>query len=289
MRRIVFFLSALTFLAAILPAFADKSEETIYFGVIPRYNPMVMYRSYQPMMDYLTESTPYKFELRLSRDYIESVEMLRDGRVQIASLGDVTFAEACEAFDAIPILKPLNSRGEPFYQSAIIVPQDSDIHTLNDLHGKTFAFGDLHSTSGNLIPRDFLYRNGITLFDFAGYINLESHDAAAKAVLKGRADAGAVKDVVAQRYQEHGLRILALSEPIPAVPLVVRKDASPDLIEAIKQALLAIDPNDAHWQEKMRGWDPEFRQGFVVAYVEDYEPVMTLMQSIGAGCGIRCH
>lgn len=289
MRLVVLTLLALCCTVSILPAFADKNKETIYFGVIPRYNPMVMYRSYQPLMDYLTESTPYKFELRLSRNYVESVNMLRDGRVQIASLGDVTFAEACEAFDAIPILKPLSSRGEPYYHSAIIVPQNSSIQTLQDLRGKTFAFGDLHSTSGNLIPRDFLFRNGITLFDLAAFINLESHDAAAKAVLKGRADAGAVKDVVAERYQAHGLRILALSEPIPAVPLVVRKDTSPQLIEAIKQALLAIDPKDPQWQDRMKDWDPEFRQGFMPAEVGDYEPVITMMQSIATGCGVRCH
>ena len=31
------------------------SKPVVYLGVIPRYNPMVMYRNYQPIMDYLTD------------------------------------------------------------------------------------------------------------------------------------------------------------------------------------------------------------------------------------------
>lgn len=271
------------------PAQESADKTVVHFGVIPRYNPMVMYRSYQPLMDYLTAATNYRFELRLSRDYVEAVDMLRDGRVQVASLGDVTFAEACEAFGAVPILKPLNSQGDPFYRSAIVVNHNSSIQTVNDLRGKTFVFGDPHSTSGNLIPRDYLFRDGITLFDLASYSNLESHDAVAKAVLKGRADAGAVKDVVAERYREHGLRVLAFSEPMPSVPLVVRKDAPADLVAAIRHALLAIDPREPAWLERMQDWDPEFRYGFALAEEEDYEPIMTLMNSIGTGCGVRCH
>jgi phosphonate transport system substrate-binding protein len=289
MRQVLCTLLALTFLFAIFPAFAQQDRDTVYFGVIPRYNPMVMYRSHQPLMDYLSETTPYKFELKLSRDYLQTVEMLKDGRVQIASLGDVTFAEACEAFDAMPILKPLNSRGEPFYRSAIVVGPNSSIHSLDDLRGRTFAFGDLHSTSGNLIPRDFLFRNGITLFDLGGFINLASHDEVARDVLKGRVDAGAVKDIVAEQYLAHGLKILALSEPIPSVPLVVRKDASPELIDAVSQALLAIDPNDPEWKAKTQDWNSEFSHGYVPAKEEDYEPIMALMDSIATGCGIRCH
>lgn len=282
-------LPLLFLLLGTFPSRATENQDTIYFGAIPRYNPIVMYRSPQPVMDYLTEATPYTFELKLSSNYLETIAMLKDGRVQIAALGDVSFAEICEAFDAVPILKPLNRHGEPYYHSAIIVTAGSDIRTLADLKGKKFAFGDLHSTSGNLIPRDFLHRHGITLFDLGGYNNLESHDAVARAVLKGHFDAGAVQDSVAEQYQIRGLKILALSEPIPAAPLVVRKGTSPALVEAISAALLAIDPLDRSWQVRMNGWNASFRQGYVPARAEDYASIMSLTQSIATGCGIRCH
>lgn len=268
---------------------ATEGKPVVYFGVIPRYNPMVMYRSYQPIMDYLTEHTSYRFELKLSRNYTEAVKLMRTGVTPIASLGDVTFIEAFNAFGARPILRPLNVDGKPFYRSIIILPEDSSIKSLDGLRGKTFAFGDSHSTSGNLIPRHFLYLHGITLFDLGSYENLKSHDAVVKAVLKGKVDAGAVKDVVAQRYVKHGLRFLESSDPIPSVPIVVRPDAPEQLIREVKQALLAIDANDPATNATMKTWDPEFRYGFVEASLDDYRQVIEIMDGVREGCGVRCH
>ncbi len=268
---------------------AKNGKPVVYFGVIPRYNPMIMYRNYQPIMDYLTEKTSYHFELKLSRNYTEAVKFMREGVTPIASLGDVTFIEANRAFGARPILKPLNAQRKPYYRSVIILPEKSHVQNMAELHGKTFAFGDVHSTSGNLIPRHYLFRHGISLFDLARYENLDSHDAVVKAVLKGKVDAGAVKDVVAQRYLPHGLRFLESSDPIPAVPIVVRADAPARLIEEVTKALLAIDATDPVMAARMKSWDPEFRYGFVPASLEDYKDVIQIMDSVPEGCGVKCH
>lgn len=267
----------------------DSSKPVVYFGVIPRYNPMVMYRNYQPIMDYLTANTSYHFELKLSRDYTEAVKLMRTGVTPIASLGDVTFVEAHLAFDAVPILKPLNHDGTPYYRSFIVVSEDSPIQSLEDLRGKSFAFGDAHSTSGNLIPRHHLFVHGITLFDLVSYENLSSHDAVVKAVLKGKVDAGAVKDVVAQRYAKHGLRVLDRSFELPSVPIVVRTDTPKGLIDEVTKALLAIDAHDPQMVERMKGWDPEFRYGFVEANLDDYRQIIDIMDGVREGCGVRCH
>jgi phosphonate transport system substrate-binding protein len=271
------------------PPLPLEDKPVVHFGIIPRYNPMIMYYSYQPMMDYLTQNTPYRFELKLSRDYTETVRNLQSGETPVTSLGGVTCIEAQLGFGAVPILKPLNSEGEPFYRSIIIVREDSPIQTLSELRGKSFAFSSHHSTSGNLIPRYLLFRQGISLFDFSSYVNFDSHDAVAKAVLKGRVDAGAVKDVVAFRHKEHGLRFLAVSEPIPSVPIVIRHDAPAELVEAVKKALLAIDPKDPDHAELMKNWDPEFRYGFAEANEDDYREVYRMMEAIPEGCGIQCH
>jgi phosphonate transport system substrate-binding protein len=271
------------------PPLPLEDKPVVHFGIIPRYNPMIMYYSYQPMMDYLTQNTPYRFELKLSRDYTETVRNLQSGETPVTSLGGVTCIEAQLGFGAVPILKPLNSEGEPFYRSIIIVREDSHIQTLSELRGKSFAFSSHHSTSGNLIPRYLLFRQGISLFDFSSYFNFDSHDAVAKAVLKGRVDAGAVKDVVAFRHKEHGLRFLAVSEPIPSVPIVIRHDAPAELVEAVKKALLAIDPKDPDNAELMKNWDPEFRYGFAEANEADYREVYRMMEAIPEGCGIQCH
>lgn len=261
----------------------------VRFGVIPRYNPLVMYKRYQPIMDYLTAETPYRFELKISKDYPEAVRFLREGITQVSSLGDVTFAEASTEYAAIPILKPRNKDGLPSYRSAIIVRADSPLKEIKEMRGKSMAFGSPHSTSGNLIPRYLLWDNGVHIQDLKRWQNLQHHDAVAKAVLKGQFDAGAVKDVVAEKYQSHGLRIIAWSAPIPAVPLVVRKDAPPDMVKALTAALLKLDRNDPAQLKMMETWDDEFRNGFAPAAKDDYQGIFRMISDIPLGCGVGCH
>lgn len=272
----------------LLPATA-ADKQIIRFGVIPRYNPLVMYKRYQPIMDYLTAETPYRFELKISRDYPEAVRFLQQGVTQISSLGDVTFAEANLRYQAIPILKPLNNDGNPFYRSAIIVKNNSPLSTIKELKGKTMAFGSLHSTSGNLIPRYLLWDNGVRMQDLKSFNNLQHHDAVAKAILKGQFDAGAVKDVVAEKYKPHGLRILAWSKSLPAVPLVVRRDTPPAVVTAITQALLKLDRTNPRHKEIMKTWDDEFCNGFAPAKPADYNMIFRMIRAIPTGCGIGCH
>jgi len=287
MKRISFFACLILLFMQMSAAAADKP--LIRFGVIPRYNPLVMYKRYQPIMDYLTAETPYRFELKISRDYPEAVRFLRDGTTQVSSLGDVTFAEASTQYNAVPILKPRNRDGVPYYRSAIIVRSDSPLKSIRELRGRTMAFGSPHSTSGNLIPRYLLWNNGIGLRDLKSFSNLQHHDAVAKAILKGQFDAGAVKDVVAEKYKTHGLRILAWSAPIPAVPLVVRKDAPPDVVKALTTALLKLDRKNPAHRKMMQTWDDEFRYGFAPATKEDYQGIFRMIRDIPHGCGIGCH
>ncbi|MCM2356724.1 MAG: phosphate/phosphite/phosphonate ABC transporter substrate-binding protein [Geobacteraceae bacterium] len=289
-RRIIFLLVTLLgfiFLPQSQSLSADKP--VVRFGVIPRYNPIIMYKRYQPIMDYLTANTPYKFELKISRDYPEAVRFLTDGVTQVSSLGDVTFAEANVQCAAVPILKPLNREGKPYYRSAIIVREDSPLSSLADLRGRTMAFGSPHSTSGNLIPRYLLWNSGIRLQELKSFTNLKHHDAVAKAILKGQYDAGAVKDVVAEKYRSYGLRVLAWSGAIPSVPIVVTKTAPKQVVRALSDALLRLDRNNPGHREIMKNWDDEFKNGFAPAEIADYKDIFRLIRGIPSGCGTGCH
>ncbi|QOX78313.1 phosphate/phosphite/phosphonate ABC transporter substrate-binding protein [Trichlorobacter lovleyi] len=278
-----------TCLLPVPPAVEAAEKPLIRFGVIPRYNPLVMYKRYQPIMDYLTAETPYHFELKISKDYPEAVRFLQQGVTQISSLGDVTFAEANLRYQAMPILKPLNKAGIPFYRSAIIVRNDSALQSIVEIKGKTMAFGSPHSTSGNLIPRYLLWDNKVRMQDLKSFTNLQHHDAVAKAILKGQFDAGAVKDVVAEKYKPHGLRILAWSKPIPAVPLVVRRDTPPEVVQAITRALLKLDRSNPRHKAIMKNWDDEFNNGFATARQQDYADIFRMIRAIPTGCGVGCH
>jgi phosphonate transport system substrate-binding protein len=261
--------------------FAEEGppKKTIYFSAITLYHPIVMYQKYQPLMNYLTENTPYRFELKFSEDYRDIINFLKTDKVQIALLGGVTYLEAKKEFNIIPILKPLGANGKPFYRCVFITRDtNKDINTLSDLKGKSIAFASKLSTSGHLTPLYHLYsKAGLRLEDLSQYRNLKYHDSVAREVLRGNFDAGAVIDSVAARFKDRGLKIIDVSEPIPGLPIVVRADAPPELVDSIKKALLFLDYNNPQNRKIMEQWDEEFKYGFTEASDGDYDSIRKMI------------
>ncbi|MEW6410192.1 MAG: phosphate/phosphite/phosphonate ABC transporter substrate-binding protein [Nitrospirota bacterium] len=260
----------------------DK-KATVYFSAITLYHPIVMYQRYQPLMNYLTENTPYRFELKLSQDYRDIINFLKSNKVQVALLGGVTYLEAKREFDVVPILRPIGADGRPFYTCVFITrATNGEINALSDLKGKSVAFASKLSTSGNLAPLYHLYsRGGLRLEDFSRHVNLKYHDSVAREVLRGNFDAGAVIDSVAWRFKDRGLKAISVSEPIPGLPIVVRADVSPEIVNAIKKALLNLDYNNPEHRKIMEKWDEEFRYGFAEATDSDYDSIRTMINYLG--------
>ena len=280
-KRLTFsllFIVLLFFSADLEVSAKEAAKEVVYFSAITLYHPIVMYQRYQPLMNYLTEHTSYHFELRLSQDYRNIINFLKNNDVQVALLGGATYLEAKEQFNIVPILKPLGHDGKPYYRSVFIARADNKkINKLSDLKGKSVAFASERSTSGYLVPLNELYKGGIALRDLSKYVNLKYHDSVAREVLRGNFDAGAVIDSVANMFKERGLKIIALSDPIPGLPIVVRADLPPEIVNAIKKALLSLDYNNPEHRKIMAQWDEEFRYGFAEAEDSDYNSIRAIV------------
>jgi phosphonate transport system substrate-binding protein len=260
----------------------------ISFGVIPKDNPRIAYEKFQPLMDYLSEKTPYRFELALSKTYKETVIALGQGDIDLAFLGPLTYLHARAEYNAESILKSITENGESFYRSVIVTKNDSSIKELSDLNGKSFAFASPQSTSGNLIPRYLMAEYGIHLRQLENYNNFNYHDTVVKWVLKGEYDAGAVRESVAEKYIPLGLKIIARSEPIPTGPLVVGSQTPHILVKTVKAALLDMVKTD-EGIKVLRKIDPEFMGGFAEADDYDYEHIRNMINDIPKSCGLGCH
>ena len=266
-----------------------RDRKTIYFGVIPRDNPRIMYEKYQPLLDYLAERTPYAYELVLKKNYEETVNALGSGEMDVALLGPLTYLEAHARYGALGILKSRGPDGAPDYKCVIITKKDSPIRSLMDLKGKSVAFASSKSTSGNLIPRYLLANAGIHLSDLSDYTNFDYHDSVVKAVLKGQYDAGAVRDAVARKYQKLGIDILAESVAIPTGPLVAGPGTPYAVIENIKRALLELNPEDGNGAKILHRLDDDFRSGFTEATDGDYGDIRAKINAVPQTCGKGCH
>lgn len=266
-----------------------KDSKTVYFGVIPRENPRIMYEKYQPLLDYLATKTPYKYELVLKKNYEDTVNALGNGETSVALLGPLTYLEAHAKYGAMSILKSKGLDGVTSYKSVIITKKDTSVRTLAELKGKTVAFASSKSTSGNLMPRYLLAGAGIHLNELGGYTNFDYHDSVVKAVLKGQYTAGAVRDSVARKYMKLGLAVIAESEPIPTGPLVAGPGTPSAMIENIKKALLGLDPRDAEGQQVLKRLDEDFKNGFTEAADKDYGGIRAKINAVPQTCGMGCH
>ncbi len=260
----------------------NAGKPVVYFGVISRYPPNIIYQGYQPLMDYLSEQTPYRFVLKLSTSYQETVKQLVEGKVAAAFLGSFIYAKTRRKYGIKCILKPLNENFKPFFHSVLITRSKSLIYSFEDLKGKKLALPSDQSFSGNWLPLYELKKYGLSVQDLDSLHHFAHHHTVVYQVLKGNFDAGVVKDRVAKEYLDRGIRIFGYSDPIPGSPIVVPRNYNPEVVDAIRSALLKIDVHQPKYQKLVKNWDKEFAYGFTEASDSDYQSIQEILKNAGA-------
>jgi phosphonate transport system substrate-binding protein len=258
-----------------------RVKPVLYVGVVSRYPPPVIYHGYQPIMDYLTERTPYRFELRPAGSYQEAVDMLVRGETAAAFLGTYIYVRAHEQSGVRAILKPLNENGEPLSRSVLITRSTSPVRTVKDLAGKRLALPSQDSFSGNWLPLAEFPRAGFTSATMPMVQHFSHHQSVVYQVLRGTFDAGVVKERVAREFANRDIRIVLSSSPIPGSPLVVGKDCDSVIVRNIQSALLSIDVRRAADRELVSQWDQEFRYGFAPATEQDFDAIRGVLHGRG--------
>ncbi|MGH8719343.1 MAG: putative selenate ABC transporter substrate-binding protein [Burkholderiales bacterium] len=223
------------------------SAETLRVSAIPDESPTELLRKFTPLGKHLEQELGLKIEWTPVTDYAAVVEGLAAGKIDLAWLGGFTFVQArLKTGNAIPLAQRVEDEK---FTSKFIVPIASDIKTLNDLKGKTFAFGSVSSTSGHLMPRHFLLANNIDPEkDFKRVAFSGAHDATAAWVASGKADAGVLNASVWDKLVESGkadpkqVKVLWTTPPYYDYNWTVRGDLDPALVKMITDAFLKLDP-----------------------------------------------
>ena len=232
-----------------LPALA---QQALRISAIPDESPTELLRKFQPLGAYLEKELGMKVNWTPVNDYPAVVEGLAGGKIDLAWLGGFTFVQArLRTGTANPIVQ--RAEDEKF-TSKFIVPANSTARTLLDLKGKTFAFGSPSSTSGSLMPRYFLLKEGIDPDkDFSRVAYSGAHDATVAFVASGRAYAGVLNASVWEKLVEKGdpnakaVKVLATTPPYYDYNWTVRGDLNPAIVKKLTDAFLKLDPrNPAH-------------------------------------------
>ncbi|MGA7218950.1 MAG: phosphate/phosphite/phosphonate ABC transporter substrate-binding protein [Candidatus Sulfotelmatobacter sp.] len=203
----------------------------------------------EPLRAYLTQAMKRPVRIAAPDTYRETVTHLGDGSYDFACLGALMYIRARQQFGVIPLVRRAI---DLHYHTVFITQVGSSIHSINDLRGRQFAFGDADSTSAHLIAEYELKRAGVN-----PEIDLQlrysgSHPATAALVAAGAVDAGAIDETVFRFLIGSGkldgakVRVFYTSQPYVDYVYVARKDLPVAEQEAFAHALLDLnkDRND---------------------------------------------
>ncbi len=137
-------------------------------------------------------------------------------------------------------------------QGAIVALKSSNIHTLEDLKGRTMIFGPMFAPSGYLSQMDLLIRSGIDpeedLANYSFPSGSFKHKKLIYAVLFGAADAGAFpmldfeRMVKSEELNPDDFVVIAEAPPVAYCNFGVTGKVDDKLATAFKNELLALTP-----------------------------------------------
>ncbi|HEX8117420.1 MAG TPA: putative selenate ABC transporter substrate-binding protein [Pyrinomonadaceae bacterium] len=257
------------------------SQTTLRLSMIPTTDPGKMLRESRPLVDYLQRETGAKVELTIPTNYAAVVEAVGSEQVDIAHFGGFTYVQASARYGVRPLAQ--RDRDQNFH-SVFITQPGSPLNSLADLKGHTFAFGDVNSTSGHLMPEYFMRQSGVDAEVITKAVYTGGHDATALAVSNSKVDAGALDELVFERMTKEGklapdsVRVFYTTPAFFDYVWAARKGLDPKLADGFANALLKLDASKA---EDKKVLDILSATKYVKASDADYEKLRQAARDAG--------
>jgi phosphonate transport system substrate-binding protein len=237
---------------------ATAADPALRVGMIPDAGAtQVSIEEKAPLREYLEKVIGQPVELIIPTNYNATVEALGNGSLDFAYLGGLTYVKAHARYNVTPLVQRESDRE---FHSLFITAAASPINSLADLKGKTFAFGDINSTSGHLMPYAALKEAGLVPGSDFSFRYTGSHPATAKAIEAGAADAGALDESVYNAMLSNGqlergkVRVFHTTAPFIDYVWVAREGTPETAREKFAAAFLSLtEERDAKIIAILRG------------------------------------
>ena len=243
--------AAAVFLFATVPTFS-QTQRPLEFGVgLFQPDKEKNDATYKPLADYLARQLGREVRLHTVDSWEGLAKSLASGETDLALMGPWGYVLANHQAGAEAVATILY-QGKPEYFAIMVTSPNSGINKIDDMKGRTFAFGDKGSTSGYLIPNYEFMLRGIDPDKFFSKVIYTRHQAIETQVTRGELDAGADYNRNRDAMIEQGLikaadsRIIWTSAPLPNDALALSRELAKDKIftarlvralEAIQEAL----------------------------------------------------
>ena len=186
------------------------AEDPVFrFTAIPDQNTTMLKQRFDPVAAHLADELGVKVEYVPANDYPASVEMFKNGEIQMAWFGGLTGVQARHAVKGARAIAQGDT--DPTFYSYFVAHRDSGFEPSDafpvGIADRKFTFGSASSTSGRLMPEFFLIEaTGKTAREFfetaPGFSG--SHDKTAELVESGAFEAGVLNYQVYDRRVAEG-------------------------------------------------------------------------------------
>jgi len=232
----------------------SSSQQKIYVAISTMISPVETFNLYKDLIDYISSKLGVPIEFKQRKTYSEVNNLLKENKLDFAFICTGAYLEARNKMPIEILVVPV-VEGKPYYQAYVIVNNESNINSIDDLQGKSFAFTDPLSNTGydyiiNILkdrrtnPEKFFSK---TIFTYA-------HDYSIQAVKRKIVD-GATVDGLVYEYLKHfqpkkveGIKIINKSRDFGIPPFVVQKGMKPELKKRLKNIMLNLH-NDPKGKE----------------------------------------
>jgi phosphonate transport system substrate-binding protein len=203
--------------------------------------------TYRPLAQYLAARLGRPVVLRTVDTWEGLAKSLAAGETDLALMGPWGYVLANHEAGATAVATILYD-GKPEYFAVMVTHPKSGIQRIEDLKGRSFAFGDKGSTSGYLIPFYEFQKRGLDPDTYFSRVLYTRHQAIETQVVRGELDAGADYNRNRDAMIAQGLikaedsRIFWTSPPLPndafAVSASLARDAA--FVARLREALAGV-------------------------------------------------
>jgi len=261
--------------------------KTLYFSSIPSTGSQWSDVHHHRLEVFLSSNLNIEVKYIPTNSYEESVELFKQGAVQLGWFGGVTGIQAHEAVPNSTVLA--QGFEDQYFKSYFIANKDTKLKVSRkfpaQIEGLRLLFGSRYSTSGRLMPEYFIRQQ------FAGELSAHfkkigysgNHSNTIKGVVEGQYDIGVVDYKVwlsalqNKNISESKAYVIWETPPYPDYHWLLSGKSSQlfgdDIAEKVRAAILAMNSEVG----LMRIFD---RSHFVHAEISDYEILREIMKEI---------
>lgn len=273
-----------------------EQKQSVRIGVLAFRGHDVALKRWEPTANYLSsELSRYQFQIvPLTNDDIES--FVSNGKIDFVLTNPASYVGLEVQFGVrriATLLRKANGGRYTRFGAVIIARSDKNIHSFQDLHGKSFMAVHQNAFGGWWMAQRELLRNGtnphkdLKAIRFVGF----PQDQIVYAVRDGEVDAGTVRSGVLEDMAATGhislddFRIINpqkslyfhyyhSTELYPEWPLAAVRHVPIDLAQDVSLALLRMpETSNSNLDAHIKGWTAPL----------DYQPVHALMRELKVG------